>query len=79
MRISDSTIEKLESLSKLTGESKQKLIDRAITLYVYEQTLKAANRQYAALKKDPEAWKEMKEEYAEWDITLNDGLEDDKS
>ncbi len=79
MRISDSTVEKLESLSKLTGQSKQKLMDQAVILYTYEQTLRMANQQYAALKKDPKAWKEMQEEREEWDITLKDGLDDDKS
>ena len=79
IRINDSTVERLESLSKLTGESKQKLMDNAVTAYAYEQILKKSNEQYAALKKDPKAWKEMAEERKTWDITLVDGLEDDKS
>lgn len=76
MRISDSTVEKLESLSKLTGESKQKLMDNAITLYAYEKILKKANQQYAALK--PEELQEMRDEHREWDVTLSDGLRDDE-
>lgn len=79
MRINDSTVEKLESLSQLTGESKQKLMDQAVLLYTYEQTLRTANKQYAALKKDAQAWKEMEEEREDWDVTLKDGLKDDKS
>ena len=78
MRISDLTVERLESLSKLTGQSKQKLMDRAVTIYTYELMLKRSNEQYAALKKDPKAWKEMQEEQEAWDVTLMDGLEDDK-
>ena len=74
MRISDSTVEKLESLSKLTGQSKQKIMDRAIIVYEYEHLLKKANEQYDALKKDSRAWKEMEKEREEWDVTLTDGL-----
>ncbi|MFH1831986.1 MAG: toxin-antitoxin system protein [bacterium] len=77
MRINDSTISTLENLSKLTGQSKQKLLDRAVALYAHEQILKKANEQYAALEKDPKAWKEMQDECQEWDVTLKDGLKDD--
>lgn len=73
MRISDLAANKLESLCKLTGQSKQKILDKAVTLYAYEQTLKNANEQYAALKKDSKAWREMQKEYELWDITLQDG------
>ena len=77
MRISEIAAEKLESLSNLTGQSKQKILDKAVELYVYEQLLKKANDQYAAIKADPLAWKEMHEETSEWDCTLSDGLKND--
>lgn len=77
LRIGDATVDKLESLSKLTGQSKQKILDRAITVYAYEQTLKKANEQYAALKKDSKAWKEMQAEHRAWNVVLEDGLKDD--
>lgn len=76
MRISDIAASKLELLSALTGQSKQKILDQAVMHYVYEQTLKKANDQYAALKKDQEAWKEMQEECKLWDVSLEDGLKD---
>ena len=79
MRISDSSAINLESLSKLTGQSKQRILDKAITLYVYEQTLKKANAQYATLKKDSKEWKKMQAEQKAWDATIADGLKDDKS
>lgn len=78
MRISDLTAEKLETLSKLTGQSKQKLMDRAIVVYEHEQILKKANEQYKVLKSDSRAWKEMEKEREEWDVTLSDGLKNDK-
>ncbi|MCF7899605.1 hypothetical protein K9L05_03085 [Candidatus Babeliales bacterium] len=77
IRISDISADKLESLSKLTGQSKQKIFDKVLTLYTYEQTLKKANEQYAVLKKNKKAWKEMQEEYKDWDVTLGDGAKDD--
>ncbi len=77
IRISDPSSEKLESLSKLTGQSKQKLLDQAVTFFVHEQILKKANEQYRALKNDPEEWKSFEDEYNEWDVTLTDGLKND--
>ena len=77
IRISETTAHQLESLSKLTGESKQKLLDSAVTFFVYEQTLKKANEQYAVLKKNAQASKEIEEEREAWDHTLEDGLEND--
>lgn len=77
IRVSDLAANKLESLSKLTGESKQKIFDRALTFYSYEQKLKKANEQYATLKKNTKAWKAMQEEYKAWDVTLEDGIKDD--
>ena len=67
IKISDLAANKLESLSKLTEQSKQKILDRAVTFYVYEQILKKANEQYAVLKKNSKAWKEMQEELKSWE------------
>ena len=77
MRINDTTVSQLESLSKLTGQSKQIIMERAITLYAYEQIIKKANEQYAALKNDVKTHRQMQEEQADWDATLSDGLNDD--
>lgn len=77
MRIGDATLDQLESLSKLTGQSKQKILDQAVALYAYEQILKKANDQYAALKQDTQAWQEIEEERKAWEHTLTDGLKDD--
>lgn len=79
MRISDASVERLNDLSNLTGEPKQKIIDHAILLYQHEQLLKKANQQYVALKKDPIAWQEIQQENDDWDAVLSDGIKDDKS
>lgn len=42
-----------------------------------QRFLEEANRQFAALRADPQAWQEEQEERAEWDTVLMDGLEND--
>ncbi len=78
MRISDASVDALNDLNLLTGESRQKILDKAIALYKHEQLLLNANEQLAALKKDPVAWKQMQEEQEDWNVTLLDGLSDEK-
>ena len=53
----------------------QTLVERAIENYRRERFLEVANRTYAALKADPEAWKEELVERAQWDNSLTDGDE----
>lgn len=77
IRISNAASEKLESLSKLTGQSRQKILDQAVIFFTQEQILKKANEQYRALKNNPEEWKAFQTEHEEWDITLGDGLKND--
>lgn len=77
MRISDAADTYLENLKKVTGKSKIKLLERALADLERNVFLKKTSEQYAELKKDKKAWKEMLEETAEWDITLLDGLENE--
>ncbi|MEO5741924.1 MAG: toxin-antitoxin system protein [Vicinamibacterales bacterium] len=53
----------------------QTLVERAIETYRRKRILEAANRTYAALKANPEAWKEELAERALWDNSLADGAE----
>ena len=78
MRISDASIDALNDLNLLTGESRQKILDKAIARYKHEQLITKADEQLVALKKDPVAWKQMQEELEEWDVTLWDGMSDEK-
>ena len=77
MRISDFADEQLNELTKLTGESKQKLLDKALASLVRYSFIQKGNEQYAALKKDKKAWKELLAEREEWDVTLSDGLDNE--
>lgn len=51
-------------------------MERALDRLKREDLLKRANEAFEALRRDPVAWKKELEEQKEWDITLNDGLED---
>ncbi|MDP9380337.1 MAG: hypothetical protein M3Q29_09335 [Chloroflexota bacterium] len=46
-------------------------------MYRRQLLLDRANDGFAALRGDPEAWREELEERAAWDVTLSDGLERD--
>lgn len=53
----------------------QTIVEEAIKTYQGQWLLEATNAVYAALQSDPQAWQELLEERAEWDVTLLDGLE----
>lgn len=74
MRISDFAAEQLDELAKLTGESKQKLMDKALASLARYSFIQKGNEQYAALKKDKKAWNDLLNEREEWEATLSDGL-----
>ena len=74
MRITDLTGQYLDQLSQETDLSKQDLIEKAIKLLVRQQFLDKTNKQYAALRKDAQAWKEIEQERKEWDSTLGDEI-----
>ena len=77
VRISDQAASDLESLCRSSGDTKQKIMERALKRYLFEQTMKKANEQYAKLRDDAVASGELDEEVAGFDVTLQDGLNDD--
>lgn len=66
----------LKEIAHLTGESLQDALDRAIEDLRRKLYLEGLNEDYAAMKEDPKAWQELKNESAEWDTTNLDGLEE---
>jgi len=52
----------------------QAVLDKAIEHYRREKFLRDANADYAALRRNPKAWKEELKERALWEQTLSDGL-----
>jgi predicted transcriptional regulator len=77
VRVSEPTHRTLRELSEQLGESMQGILEHAIEDYRRKRVLEQANAGYAALRADPEAWKEELAERADWDATLADGLDDE--
>lgn len=74
VRINDRTRKLLRELAASTGESMQTIVERAIEDYSRRQFLEEANRAYADLRRNPDAWQAERDERALWDGTLGDGL-----
>lgn len=51
------------------------MIEAAVKVYGRQTLLEAANRAYALLQTDNEAWHLWNEELRDWDEALADGLE----
>lgn len=72
VRISETTHRALRDLAESERISQQTIVERAIENYRRQRFLDAANRQYAALRNDPEAWAQEVSEREAWDATLTD-------
>jgi predicted transcriptional regulator len=77
VRISSDTAKVLREIARETGEPMQKVLDRAVEEHRRNLLLKEANLAYAALKKDPEKWRDELAEREAWDAALQDGLGDE--
>ena len=53
----------------------QAILDKAIESYRREEFLRAANREYASLRRNNKLWKEELRERELWEQTLADGLD----
>jgi len=76
IRVYRKTQETLRELAHGSGLSIQEVVEQALEMYRRQQFFDALDAAYAALRADPVAWQEAQAELAEWDVTLNDGLED---
>ncbi len=74
VRISPHAHELLQQIAEEEQRSMQAVLDQVIELYRRERFLRAANADFAALKRDPKAWKDELRERELWDRTLADGL-----
>jgi len=77
VRIHSQTHAKLRELARQSGESMTDLLEKAVSAYQRRVFLEQLNRDFAALRADPNSWREELAERAEWDATLGDGLQDD--
>ena len=74
VRISPHAHELLRKLAEEEDASMQAVLDRAIEQYRRERFLRAANEDYARLRRDKKAWKQELHEREIWDRALADGL-----
>ena len=73
VRVSSKTAETLKGIARETGDSVQKVLDRAVEEHRRTLFLEEANKAYAELKENPQQWKEEQEEREIWSYTLTDG------
>jgi predicted transcriptional regulator len=77
VQIAENTQRSLEALSEQTGRSVSEIIDKAIEEYRRKLFFEGVDRDFAALKANPEAWDEELEERRLFENTLMDGLDPD--
>jgi len=73
IRISAKSKAILRALAKQEGASMQSVLDEAVQRYQRERFLDQVNQSFAALRRDPKAWKEELAERSLWDNTLRGG------
>ncbi len=76
IRVTDETHEALRKLAQEMDEPLEDVLVKAVEAYRRARVLELTNQAYTSLKADPQAWQELLDERAEWDVTLSDGLED---
>jgi hypothetical protein len=75
VRVSPRTHALLRQMARDAGEPMQAILDQAVERYRRESFLRAANAEFAALRRDPKAWQEELRERQIWEQTLADGLD----
>lgn len=75
IRIDENALAVLKELALKQRLPLQTVLKQAVDSYRREKFLEAANRAFAALRSDPQAWEEEQQERKVWDQTIADGLE----
>mgnify|MGYP001584716019 FL=1 len=75
VRISKSARESLRLLSTREKRPMTAVLEEAIEAHRRRMFLDEVNAGFAALRRDPKAWTAVERERAEWDSTLQDGLD----
>ena len=76
--VTDGTHRVLQVLSQQTGKSIPEILDNAVEEYRRKIFFEGVDRDYTALKADPEAWSREVQERQLLDNTLMDGLDPDE-
>lgn len=72
VRLSAKAHSALRQLAAGEDTALQTVLERAIESYRRQRFLEAANRQYAALRADTEAWETELAERSEWDVASSE-------
>ena len=75
IRIEAHALAILRELSQRQHQPMQAVLNEAIDSYRRQKFLEDANAAFAALRNDPEAWREEQQEREIWNRTITDGLE----
>lgn len=77
VRIEPATHAALAEIARAKHLSLTEALSRVVEAYRREMLIQALDEDYAALRADPEAWREELQERELWDPTNLDGLEDE--
>jgi hypothetical protein len=77
VRINAEDREVLRELAAREGEPMQAILAKALEAYRRQRFLEDANRAFANLKADRDAWGQEAEERKLWESTLADGMDEE--
>ena len=75
VRVTAETRAILKEMARESKQPMQRLIARAVEQFRRQMVLEHANDRYAALRANPDAWREEQEERRVWEDTMADDLE----
>lgn len=75
VRIRPETHVKLKAIAEEQGKPLSEVLEDAVEVLRRQRILEATDEAYAAMKRDPKAWKAEQAEREAWDTTSADGLE----
>lgn len=78
VRVTNATHRALQDLAAQSGEPMTVVLARAVERYRREQLLRDANDAWVAIMADPVARREIEDADKAWDVTLMDGLEEER-
>lgn len=67
----------IDEISKVTGQSKNEIIDTALEVYRHRLRMGLLNESHRSLQSDFESWNKEKKERKILEGTLEDGLEEE--
>jgi hypothetical protein len=78
VHVTDGTQRVLQALSEETGKSISEILDKAVEEYRRKIFFEGVDRDYRALKADPQAWSQEVQERQLFENTLMDDLDPDE-